>query len=113
MTKESRSDIIYRWSMTKDLQEFVRLGKELHPELTEEFWTQAFKDSVKTGSQETAEEISELHKPNQQEKDNILTQEEISRVLSGDVTVEELFGLTEEEVTANMARGDEGKLWDD
>ncbi len=46
--KESRSDVVHRWSMTNDLQEFVRIGKELHPEITEEFWTLVFKDSYKT-----------------------------------------------------------------
>ena len=35
MTNESRNDMIYRWSMTNDLQEFVMLGKKLHPEATE------------------------------------------------------------------------------
>ena len=47
------------------------------------------------------------------EKNNILTQEEISGVLSGKVSVAEILGLSEEEVEVNMARGDEGKLGDD
>ena len=47
------------------------------------------------------------------EKNNILTQEEISGVLSGRVSVAEILGLSEEEVESNMARGDEGKLGDD
>ncbi len=63
MTKESRDDMIHRWSMTNDLQEFVKLGKELHPEATEEFFTQMFKDSYKTGSpsqDEPEREFTEL-----------------------------------------------------
>lgn len=40
-------------------------------------------------------------------KDNILTQGEISDVLSGRVSVAEILGLSEEEVEANMARDEE------
>ena len=46
------------------------------------------------------------------EKDNILTQEEISGVLSGKVSVAEILGLTEEEVNANMAQDEEDNISD-
>ena len=36
-------------------------------------------------------------------KQNILTQEEITAILTGQVTVAEVLGLTEEEVEANKA----------
>ena len=47
-----------------------------------------------------------------EEKDNILTQEEISGVLSGKVSVAEILGLTEEEVNANMAQDEEDNISD-
>lgn len=53
---------------------------------------------------EEAEEIAEMNKP---EKDNILTQEEITAILTGQVTVAEVLGLTEEEVNANAIRAEE------
>lgn len=82
--------MIYRWSMTNDLQEFVMLGKKLHPEATEEFFTQMFKDSYKTKQEEAKQQQQPtwedvLETTERQEKEAIL-----QKMYGGTLTPEEL-----------------------
>ena len=89
--KESRDDMIHRWSMTNDLQEFVRLGKELHPEITEKFWTLVFKDSYKTKEEKAKQQYGRptlddfFAATDRQEKETIL-----QKMYDGLLTPEEI-----------------------
>ena len=92
---ESRDDMIHRWSMTNDLQEFVTLGKQLHPEATEEFFTQLFKDSYKT-----KEEAKKHERPTWDDFSNAESRKEKIAIL------EKMYGigvLTPEEIERFLA----------
>ncbi len=92
--KESRDDMIHRWSMTNDLQEFVTLGKELHPEITEKFWTLVFKDSYKTKEEKANQQYGRptledfFAATGRQEKEAIL-----QKMYGGTLTPEEIEGF--------------------